>query len=161
MKFSYFLFLLAISQLAIGQVSSDTQLFKDLKKADSLLFDVGFNTCNVQMFRELVDEDFEFYHDQSGITPDKATFISGTENGLCQLDYQPIRKLNQKSLKVYPLYNNGELYGGIQEGVHSFYALRNGELSGPTSKAQFTHLWLIKDGNWKLSRVLSYNHGSE
>ena len=142
----------------LTKAQSSDKLFKTLKAQDSLLFDIGFNTCDIEMFERLVSEDFEFYHDQSGITPDKEAFIQNTREGLCKLDYQPIRKLDEGSLKVFPLMNNGVLYGALQTGSHRFYAKRDGESLVFTSTAVFDHLWLLEDGEWKLKRVISYNH---
>ena len=138
-----------------------TVLFLQLKVCDSVLFNLGFNECNLEVFDTLVADDFEFYHDQSGITPNKAEFISGTKNGLCKMDYRAIRKLEQGSLEIFPLYRHGELYGAIQSGYHSFYALNpNDPELKLTSKARFTHLWLLEGKQWKLARVLSFDHHS-
>lgn len=134
-------------------------LFLQLKACDSLVFNIGFNECNLTVFDTLVADDFEFYHDQSGITPSKQAFIDGTKNGLCNMDYKAIRKLQPGSLEVFPMYNNSELYGALQTGFHRFYALHpdDPELK-LTSEARFTHLWLKKGTRWKLARVISYDH---
>ncbi len=138
-----------------------SSLFLQLKTCDSLLFNIGFNECNLDVFDTLVADDFEFYHDQSGITPNKEAFISGTKNGLCTMDYKAIRKLQRGSLNVFPMYNNGELYGALQTGFHQFYALYPSEPDlKHTSEARFTHLWLKEDNQWKLARVISYDHHS-
>ena len=159
MKFrlTLFLFLFFLSPLA-AQVGENTELFQTLRAKDSLLFNVGFNTCDISQFRALVSEDMEFYHDQSGITNSKAGFIDNTENGLCKLDYKARRELVEGSLKVFPMKNNGELYGAIQTGEHRFYAKYPDQEEVLTSTAKFTHLWLLEDGGWRLARVLSYDH---
>ncbi|MCA6074319.1 nuclear transport factor 2 family protein [Fulvivirga sedimenti] len=156
MKNTILSLLLILPLLAAGQNTDD--LYNTLRAQDSLLFDVGFNTCDVEIFERLVADDFEFYHDQSGITPDKASFIKGTREGLCKLDYQPIRQLDAGSLKVFPLKNNGVLYGALQTGSHRFYAKKGDEPLVLTSSALFDHLWMLEDGEWKLKRVISYAH---
>jgi hypothetical protein len=125
---------------------------------DSLLFQIGFNTCNISVFDSLVTEDLEFFHDQSGIVRGKKSFIEGTENGLCNLDYQPIRRLIEGTTEIFPLYNNGELYGVIQSGRHQFLAKYPDRPTRVTSEARFTHVWLLKENSWLVSRVLSYEH---
>ncbi|RED99769.1 nuclear transport factor 2 family protein [Marinoscillum furvescens] len=133
------------------------QLFSEIRAQDSLLFDVAFNTCDLAVFERLVADDLEFYHDQSGVMVGKDTFLANTKNGLCNLDYQPIRRLDQ--MQVFPMYNQGGLYAALQTGTHSFYAEfdhQKGEQL--TSQAQFAHLWVLVDGAWKLSRIVSYDH---
>lgn len=133
------------------------EIFDSLKTKDSLLFSLGFNKCDTNQIRLLTSEDFEFYHDQSGITNSKEKFILGIA-GLCNMQYKPTRELAPNSLKIYPLYNNGELYGAIQTGEHLFYAEERDKPKYLTSTARFTHVWIIQEGNWKLKRVLSYDH---
>jgi len=142
-----------------AQADRDSDLFRALFTCDSLLFNVGFNTCDISQFERLVSEDFEFYHDQSGITSSKGAFIAGTREGLCKIDYQPIRRLVESSLQVFPLKTNGRLYGAVQSGEHRFYAKYPDRAEAElTSEAQFTHLWLLEAGEWKLARVLSFDH---
>jgi hypothetical protein len=143
-----------------AQVADTTELFRTLQARDSLLFKVGFNTCDIRQFELLVSEDFEFYHDQSGITPSKEAFLEVTRNGLCKLDYQPLRELVPGTLRVFPLKNNGKLYGAIQSGEHRFLAKYPEKEAYETSAARFTHIWLLENGEWKLSRVLSFDHHS-
>ncbi len=45
--------------------------------------------------------------------------------------------------------------GAIEIGTHRFFENGNPTASGV---AEFTMLWLYKDGAWKISRVLSYDH---
>ena len=77
----------------IAQIDHSQDLYKTLKTNDSLLFDVGFNNCDMQQFENLISEDFEFYHDQGGITNSKAAFIASIKENICQLSYKPKRQL--------------------------------------------------------------------
>ena len=153
------LFLLLISTSFVAQVSEKSELFKTLKSKDSLLFDIGFNTCDIAQFEALVTKDFEFYHDQGGILKSKEEFIKITKDGICKSDeFVSRRALIEGSLAVFPLYDNGVLYGAIQQGVHQFYEKPKGKPENRGSIAKFTHLWLLLDGDWYLSRILSYDH---
>jgi hypothetical protein len=154
---SIFLFI-ATSVKLFSQVDNSSVLFKFLKTNDSLLFNIGFNNCDIGQFENLLSDNFEFYHDKSGITSSKTAFIIEIRDGLCKLTYKPKRQLIENSLQVYPLEKNGVLYGAIQSGQHQFYASEKGKSEYLTSTAQFTHVWLLEKGLWKLSRGLSYNH---
>ena len=159
MKRQIFLFFLVISRLTtFGQVEKSSELYKSIEIKDSLLFNVGFNNCDIKQFEILVSETFEFYHDQSGITNSKAEFISGIQNGLCKLTYKPKRILANNKMEVYPLEKNGVLYGAIQTGNHNFYAVEESNTEYLTSVAKFTHVWILENGDFKLSKGLSYDH---
>jgi len=153
-----FLLLFLIANQVSAQVDKSEPLFKQLRAQDSLLFKVGFNTCDLEQFENLITEDFEFYHDEAGITDSKASFIQSIEEHICASANNPSRQLLEGSLEVFALKTNEELYGAIQKGRHAFYAQVNGQQKHLTSIANFSHLWLLKEGKWKLSRAYSYNH---
>lgn len=132
-------------------------IFNALRVNDSLLFELGFNKCDTNQIKKLTSNDFEFYHDQAGITNSKEAFIQSIK-GLCNLDYRPTRELTKNSLTVHLLKNQGKVYGAIQNGQHKFYGAEKGKPKYLTSTAEFTHLWIIEDDSWKLKRVLSYDH---
>ncbi|MGI9532990.1 hypothetical protein [Lutimonas sp.] len=132
-----------------AQISNDEELFKILKTKDSLFFEVGFNECNLNVFKELLPEKFEFYHDKDGITKSREEFINTLKTNVCNAGENNIKRVLEKgSIEVFPLYNNTELYGAIQTGRHSF---------GSTI-ARFTNLWLLDDGKWMPARIMSYDH---
>ncbi|MEM9672966.1 MAG: nuclear transport factor 2 family protein [Bacteroidota bacterium] len=134
---------------AQAQIGETSELFTTLEAKDSLLFEVGFNQCDISQFEQLVAEDFEFYHDKAGIDHSKADFVASMRDGLCQNGENSTRReLVKGSLEVFPLYNNGTLYGAIQRGRHQFYE----------TTARFTHLWLLESDEWKIARVLSFDH---
>ena len=77
-------------------------------------------------------------------------------DGLCQSGENKInRHLVADSMQVFPMSDNGKLYGAIQIGKHNF-APPGEAVSG--LPASFMHMWLLENGEWKLSRVLSYDH---
>lgn len=141
-----------------AQVNHNSEIYKALKKNDSLIFDSAFNHCKSSDLIPIIADDLEFYHDQGGITKGKDTFLNTIKQNICSNPKsKPIRKLVEGTLEVFPLYNNGVLYGALQKGDHNFYLNETGNIR-PTVVAKFTHLWVLENKKWKLKRVLSYDH---
>ena len=126
-------------------------LFEELRRADSLLFDASFVSCNAAKANGIFSDDVEFYHDRAGFSSGaqvRETTKNLTRN--CPRDRGITREVIAGSLRVYPIAN----YGAVQIGVHRFV-----ERGAATSDvAQFVHLWHRTDGGWRLARVLSFDH---
>lgn len=141
------------------EVSKYPELYEMIMMKDSLLFQVGFNQIDTGQVSRLISEDFEFYHDVHGVMDSKENFIASI-NGLSDLSFKTWRELRDGTVEIFPLYtdNKTQLYGIIQTGKHEFYQQEEGEKAKRTSIAIFNHLWIKEDGDWKLKRVLSYDH---
>jgi hypothetical protein len=159
MRYFFLFCLIHFSWFSSAQVEQNSPLYKTILSKDSLLFNIGFNTCDISQFEKLLSTNFEFFHDKSGIS-DRKQFLLDLKNGLCKSPetYQSRRELIPESVKVFPLYDNGELYGAIQYGEHRFYEKMDGKPEQFGSTAKFTHVWIIEDGKWKLKSGLSYDH---
>ncbi len=142
-----------------AQISTNSEVFSTLKAKDSLLFERSFNNCETQYLEQLIAQDFEFYHDISGIINAKDEFIQIMKSGICNSNNstKSRRELVEGSLEVFLLKNNGKVYGALQNGVHKFFETTNGN-TVPGSIAKFSHLWIIEDGRWFLKRVISFDH---
>jgi len=148
----------AAVNLRAGPAQSQA-LFDEIAAADKALFDAVFNTCDVKAARELVADDFEFYHDKDGLSEtsgakfvdDVAQHCERIEKGV---DFRARRELVKGSMAVYPLNN----YGAVETGRHDFYAIEEGKPDRMTESAQFLHLWKKEGDKWKLTRVVSYDH---
>jgi hypothetical protein len=152
------LFELFLSSSLSGQVAKDSELFLALKKHDSLFFEKSFNECDLVFLEKAIHSDLVFYHDQGGVQ-NKTTFLESVKNNICSNPNQkPIRKVISDSLVVFPLYENGDLYGVIQNGIHEFYIREQGKNDVLTSTARFTHVYLLINNQWILKEVLSYDH---
>lgn len=154
-----FTILLLPFQKTTAQVATSSTLYKTIKEMDSFLFENGFNECRISDMEPLISDDLEFYHDQSGITKSKKDFLLTIEQNICSNQQQkPIRKLMENSLEIFPLYNKGVLYGALQNGIHEFYIKEANNAPYLTSTAKFSHLWIKENANWKLKRILSFDH---
>lgn len=142
-----------------AQVEKNSALYQTILSKDSLLFEVGFNHCNITPFESLLSDTFEFFHDKDSISY-KKEFLYKFKNGLCKspTTYQSRRELNTESTEIYPLYKNKVLYGAIQTGNHKFYETISGHKETLAGSAKFTHVWLLENGVWKLAKSLSYDH---
>ena len=159
MKILFLFCFITLSCLVSAQVEQTSVLYKTILEKDSLLFNIGFNTCDISQFEKLLSENFEFFHDKSGVS-DRKKFLNDLKNGLCKSPetYQSRRELIPEKTQVFALYNQGELYGAIQYGEHRFYEKMEGKAEQYASTAKFTHVWMIEDGKWKLKSGLSYDH---
>jgi len=121
-------------------------LYDELARMDGGLFEAAFVSCDAARFAALFTDDAEFYHDKTGASyGDDVRRLKS-----CPREQGVTRTLVPGSLEVYPLQG----YGAIQIGRHRFS--RAGE-SGAEA-AQFVHLWKRVGDQWKLARVLSFDH---
>ena len=125
------------------------ELYKEIERADSILFQ-AFNRQDMATFKAMFTKDLEWFQDNGGLIPYKTVFENfgntfKNENKLS-------RVLEKGSLEVHPIKD----YGAIQIGSHQFRHFENGKEEVGTFK--FLMIWNKKDGNWKISRVVSYDH---
>ena len=106
---------------AFAQVDKKSDLYKTILAKDSLLFDVGFNNCNIKQFESLLSDNLKFYHDKDGIS-DKTKFLTDLKKGICnsQTNRHVQRFLVKESTEIFPLSKNGVIYGAVQNGAHKF-----------------------------------------
>ena len=124
-------------------------LFKEIAQMDSLLFD-AFNRQDMPVFKSLFTEDLEWFQDNGGLI----TYATVFENfgRMFKQENKLTRTLVAGSLEVHPIKD----YGAIEIGSHQFRHYENGKLEVGTFK--FLMIWQLKDGKWKISRVVSYDH---
>lgn len=123
-------------------------LFKTIESLDSRLFD-AYNHCDLKTLGAMVSEDLEFYHDQTGLSAGKDPFIAAIRQNICG---KVLRILVPGSMEVYSLKG----YGAVEIGVHRFHHPEHPE--DGVGEAKFVTLWQNKDGVWKVTRAISYNH---
>lgn len=129
------------------------QLYKDVAKADSLLFS-AFNTCDSVTYRKFLNEDIEFYHDLGGLNIG-ADYEMRSIREMCARGNHIRRALIKSTLEVYPIKG----YGAVEMGVHRFYHTNKGQTQEkPSGTYKFVQVWEFKEGSWKLARVISYGH---
>lgn len=146
----------------IGTVNGqndNASLSRIILQADSLFWK-AYNECATDKFEQFFTEKVEFYHDKGGITNGLAALATSMKNNLCS---NPNFKLRREavagSMNVYPLASEGNIYGAILTGDHVFYVLEPNKPDRLDGKAKFTHLWLKESDHWKMSRILSFDHG--
>ncbi len=121
-------------------------LFDELARLDAELFDAAFVACDALRFKALFTEDAEFFHDKTGHSVGEAVRTLRS----CPRDNGVTRTLVAGSLEVYPLQG----YGAIQMGRHTF--AKRGEPG--VEEAKFVHVWKREGTQWRLARVLSFDH---
>ena len=127
------------------------ELYDAIAKMDSLMF-AAFNAHDPDRLQSYFDEDLEFYHDRDGL----ADFSHTMSNfrGLFERNKNTglRRGLVEGSLEVYPLNN----YGAVEVCLHRFCHKENGKDDCGVFKNIM--IWQNKNGQWKVTRVISYDH---
>ena len=139
-----------VAQTKPGELAPE-ELARTLASLDGALFD-SFNRCDLEKFGGFFVDDLEFYHDKGGVTLTRRSLVESIRNNICG---KVRREVVAESLEAHPIPG----FGAVQMGVHRFYELNAPKGSGPVGVAKFIHLWQHKDGAWKITRVISYDHG--
>lgn len=146
------------AELTATITALDTELFR------------AYNHCadpaELARFAALFTDDVEFYHDQPGAsTFGLPALTAAIRKNICG---KVTRELLPDTLHVYPMHG----YGAIEVGRHRFFHSGSTASAG---EADFVHLWHFipapssaspsalgqpAPGQWKLARVLSYDHNA-
>lgn len=133
---------------SLQNIKSQEELDKAVASLDTALFD-SYNPCDLEKFSSFFADDVEFCHDQGGVTLGKEKLTESIKKNICGGDVR--RELVPSTLRVY--YMKG--YGAVEIGVHRFYHPKS---NAPTGEGRFINLWQYKDGVWKITRAISYDH---
>jgi ketosteroid isomerase-like protein len=133
----------------LDKIQNQQELDRAVTALDAALFD-AYNRCDLDKFASFFVDDVEFYHDQGGVTLGKAALTDSVKKNICG---KVTRELVPGSLKAYPMKG----YGALELGVHRFHHPGHEDTEG-VGEGQFVHLWQYKDGAWKITRVISYDH---
>ena len=148
---SIFIYSNALAQNQNERKVANTQieLFNKLANLDSSLF-AAYNSKNLNLMKTYFTKDLEWYQDNGGLIDFEKVFSNF--QSIFNRDYDLKRNLIRESLEVHPI----EGYGAIEIGKHQFKHIENGKLEIGTFK--FVMIWKNDNGNWKISRVISYDH---
>jgi ketosteroid isomerase-like protein len=142
---------------AIAQPAVDPKtgpLFEAIQAQDTKLF-AAYNGCDLKTLGDMVSEDLEFYHDQTGLSRGRQAFVDAIRTNICGKTH---RELAPGTMEVYPL----KTYGAAEIGDHVFCPAATPSACNPKTSgmAKFTMLWQQTEAGWKLTRVISYDHVS-
>ncbi|MEO5682321.1 MAG: nuclear transport factor 2 family protein [Chitinophagaceae bacterium] len=126
-------------------------LYAEIAHMDSVMFN-AFNEYNLEKLQATFSSDLEFYHDKGGLNDFtqtmqnfKTLFEKNKNTGLR-------RDMVPGSLEVYAINN----FGAVEICAHRFCHKENGKDDCGVFKNIM--LWQKKDGQWKVTRVISYDH---
>ncbi|MEO5776600.1 MAG: nuclear transport factor 2 family protein [Flavobacterium sp.] len=128
---------------------TSSELFNEIEKMDAVVFD-AFNTQNMPVFKAYFSEDLEWFQDNGGLLNYETVFKNF--DTMFHKEYKLTRTLVKGTLEVHPIKD----YGAIEIGSHQFRHIENGKEEIGTFK--FLMIWEKKDGKWRISRVISYDH---
>lgn len=138
-----------ISTNAYGKAleTGSKSLHQEIQTMDNKLFNIAFNQCNIEFWKDIVNEDIEFYDDRTGLNTSFEKEVRSFEDK-CSKPFEITRQL--VSNEIHPLGK----YGALQTGKHNFY-VDGGEL---IEKSQFITVWERTADSWTVKRVVSYDH---
>lgn len=124
------------------------RLFQTVAGLDEKLFN-SYNHCDLATMSSLIADDLEFYHDKTGLSVGKKVFLDAIRDNICG---KTQRELIPGSTEVYRL----DHYGAVEIGRHRFRHPGHEEIG--VGEAKFITVWRFKDGNWQMTRAISYDH---
>jgi ketosteroid isomerase-like protein len=132
-------------------LSPHQQLQQEIMAADRQLYE-AFGNCDVAEYARFLSKDLEFYHDHTGKTGYEENLKALQDR--CAEGIRLRRELEEDSLLV----NAAPGFGAIQAGIQRFYSRGQDGQEHLDATARFTNVWSKEGGNWKLVRVISYDH---
>lgn len=123
-------------------------LVRTVNELDTRVFD-AYNTCDLDTFGRYFADDVEFYHDKGGVMTSRDAVVDATRRNICH----KVRRERVGKLEVYPIKD----FGAIEAGTHRFCEIGG---KGCQGQGKFLHIWRYRDGQWQMTRVVSYDHRS-
>ncbi|MCB2410296.1 nuclear transport factor 2 family protein [Hymenobacter lucidus] len=136
---------------AVSAAPVSPELYATIARQDSAMF-AAFNHHDLSQLQTFFAEDLEFYHDKGGL----ANYAQTMEGFRRLFEQNKTTGLNRQlvagTLEVYPIKD----YGAVETYQHRFCHQENGHDDCGTFKNMM--VWRLRDGQWKVTRVVSYGH---
>ncbi len=129
--------------------NASSSLRDEVAQLDAKMF-AAYNAHDLAGLMSWLAKDLEFYHDKDGVLT-----YADLEKGFGSIFSRNDgirRELVPGSLQVFPMGKDG----AIETGAHRFCHVENGK--DDCGVFQFTHVWRKIDGQWKVTRLISYDH---
>ena len=123
----------------------DKSLESKILSLDAAYFN-AYNTCDIDVQREMYSDNIEFFHDKSGLATSKEDILEGIKRNICG---KVTRTLIEGSVEVYPINN----YGAVEIGYHKFH--NKAEPDAESIPSKFIVMWHNENDKWKMSKVIS------
>jgi len=141
---------MALTMGGANAAPAQDPLYKEMLALDTAVFD-AFNNCadpaQLRKHAAFFAKDVEFYHDKSGLTVGVDGMIASTKANVCG---KFRRELDTATFRAFPLPG----YGAMTTGTHRFcHTATTCEGAG-----EFTMIWRQTNGQWQITRSLSYAH---
>jgi hypothetical protein len=137
--------------MAFDEIKTQADMDKTSAALDAALFD-AYNKCDMVKFKSLLADDVEFFHDKGGVTLGAQALTDSVQKNICG---KVSRELVAGTLQTHHM----DGYGILQQGVHRFHHPGHDDTEG-VGEGQFITLWQYKDGAWKITRAISFDHHS-
>lgn len=114
-----------------------------------------FNACDLKAMAPLLTEDVEFYHDKTGLTVSRQGVLDSLRKGPCA---DPAMHLRREAVPGSVTFH--PLAGGfaLLTGSHRFVVEKDGQAPYVDGQAEFAAVWQWTGGQWRMRRILSYDH---
>ena len=130
-----------------GLRDTRSALHRTVADLDRRLFD-AYNRCDLKAFRNLLADDLEFYHDQTGLMRGADATTAAIRDNICG---KVRRELDAGSLEVDKI----EGYGALELGSHRFCEAEGSHCMG---SSRFLQIWKQGADGWKVTRIVSFAH---
>ncbi len=154
----------ALQAAAPVAVPEQPTLTEQIAARDADFFALFFTgPCDAARFRTFLTEDVEMYHDREGFNIRGAdafvrAFAENCARRQNPREWRSRRALVEGSMHVDPVPG----WGAMQTGEHLFYEREGVDgVERLAGRARFANVWVLgRDGQWRISRVLSYAHAA-
>jgi hypothetical protein len=150
--------LLALALASPARAQTDEAVSETILSLDTSFWR-AYNDCDLEGMSAFFTEDVEFYHDQGGPMLGLPSLVEALKRGVCG---DPASRTRREAVPgtvhVFVMHDGGKVYGAVFSGDHRFYVRAPGGPERLTGVARFTHLWLLRNGTWRMARILSYDH---
>jgi hypothetical protein len=132
-----------------------------IEAVDAEFFGLFFTGCDPKKLATEITPNFEFYHDKDGVVATNGPafvelYAKGCEAKKAPDAWRSRRELVPGTVKVWQIGS----WGAVEQGEHVFYERKGDGPEKKVGRALFTQLWMYENGQWKLARVLSYDHSA-
>ena len=117
----------------------------------------AYNRADADAMNAWLAQDVEFYHDRGGKLLGKKALSAAND----VMKTNPIkirREAVPGTVRFFPMREGEAIYGAVVTGEHTFHAREPGKPEAYAGRAYFSHLMLLRDKQWRVARIFSYEH---